>query len=72
MTIAQYLPQWLRSRLQKPAPQNVARASKKDRQVLPSLPKPQRAPIRLQDDDGLQGFGFIGACECPVPSTITK
>ena len=56
MTIAQYLPQWLRSRFRKPAPQNVVSVSKKDRQFLPTLPKPQRPPVRLQDDDSPPGF----------------
>jgi hypothetical protein len=56
MTIAQYLPQWLQSRLRKPAPQKVASLSKKDRQALPTLPKPQRPPIRFQDDDSPPGY----------------
>ena len=37
MIIAQHLPQWLRSRLRRPAPQNVENINKKDRQVLPTL-----------------------------------
>ena len=56
MTIAQYLPQWLQSWLHKSAPQKGKVASKKDRQVLPTLPQPQRPPVRLQDDDSPPGF----------------
>ena len=51
MTIAQYLPQWLRSRVRKPAPQKVASLSKKDRQALPTVPAPQQTPNQVQDDD---------------------
>jgi hypothetical protein len=50
MTIAQYLPQWLRSRWQKPAPHKARILSKKDRQILPTLPKPQHPATRFQDD----------------------
>jgi hypothetical protein len=50
MTIAQYLPKWLRTKLQKPAPQKLKTLSKKDRQVLPTLPKRPRSVIFSQDD----------------------
>ncbi len=50
MTIAQYLPQWLRSRLHKPSPRKVEVRSKKDRQALPTLPKPPRPPSQLDAD----------------------
>ena len=50
MTIAQYLPQWLQSRLHKPAPQKGKVASKKDRQVLPTVPKAQTRSSQLDDD----------------------
>ena len=56
MTIAQYLPQWLWSRVQKPDPQKARILSKKDRQILPTLPTPQRHPMRSQDDDGPPGY----------------
>ena len=56
MTITQYIPQWLRSRLQKPTPQKTRVLSKKDRQILPTLPKVERPPIRLQDDDSPPGY----------------
>jgi len=44
MTIAPYIPQWLQTRLHKPAPQKLETVAKKDRQVLPMLPKPKRPP----------------------------
>ncbi len=50
MTIAQYLPQWLQRRLHKSASQKAKVLSKKDRQVLPTLPKPPRTPSPLDDD----------------------
>jgi hypothetical protein len=56
MTIVQYIPQWLRNRWQKPAPQRSRTVSKKDRQVLPTLPKPKRPPPFWQDDDGTARF----------------
>ena len=55
MTIAQCLPRWLRSRLPRPVPQKLTTVNKKDRQVLPTLPKPERLPIRWQDDDSPAG-----------------
>ncbi len=55
-TIVQYVPKWLRGRLQKPTPPKSKTVSKKDRQVLPTLPNPQRPPVRLQDDDGPARF----------------
>ncbi len=51
MTIVQYLPQWLRSRLEKPAPQKPIAVNKKDRQVLPTLPKKPRSVIFAQEDN---------------------
>jgi hypothetical protein len=56
MTIAQYLPQWLRGKLQQPASQNARIPGKKDRQILPPVPKPQRPPVRFQDDDSFDRF----------------
>jgi hypothetical protein len=50
VTIVQYVPKWLRSRFQKPAPQNVPKLSKKDRQVLPTLPSLKRTSILFKDD----------------------
>ncbi len=51
MTIAQYLPQWLRSKPQKPASQDPENLTKKDRQVLPMVSKPDHAAIRSQADE---------------------
>ena len=56
MTIAQYLPQWLRSRWHKPAPQKLNSASKKARQVLPKLPKPQPIPAHAEDEESVARF----------------
>ena len=54
MTISQYLPQWLQSWLQswlhRSAPQKGKVASKKDRQVLPTVPKAQTRSSQLDDD----------------------
>ena len=49
-TIVQHIPQWLRGRLQKPAPQKLKTVSKKDRQVLPTLPKQTHSVIFSQDE----------------------
>jgi len=49
-TIVQYVPKWLRVRLQKPTPPKSRTISKKDRQVLPTLPKQSRSAIFSQDD----------------------
>ncbi len=51
MTIAQYLPRWLQSRLRKPAPPKAKVPGKKDWQVLPTVAKPPR-PLPQLDDDG--------------------
>jgi hypothetical protein len=56
MTIAQYLPQWLRGKPQKPALQHVRTPSKKDRQALPTVPKPERPQVRPQDDESAARF----------------
>jgi hypothetical protein len=49
-TIVQYVPKWLRKRLQRPAQPELKPQSKKDRQVLPTLPKQGRSVIFSQDD----------------------
>jgi hypothetical protein len=59
MTLTQYVPQWLRSRLQKPASQELKTVNKKDRQVLPTLPKSERPPTRFQDDDSPPGYRIV-------------
>ena len=44
-TIVQYVPKWLRVRLQKPAQSKSKTVSKKDRQVLPTLPSHMRSIV---------------------------
>jgi hypothetical protein len=73
MTIAQYLPQWLWSRWQKPAPQKARILSKKDWQILPTLPRPQRPATRFEDDAGPPGYPiYWRMCWVHVPSILTK
>jgi hypothetical protein len=48
--IVQFAPKWLRARLKKPAQPKSKTYSKKDRQVLPTLPKQSRSVIFSQDD----------------------
>ena len=50
MTITQYLPQWLQSRVRKSASQKAQMPGKKDRQVLRTMPKPPCPPSQLDDD----------------------
>ena len=49
-TLVQFVPKWLRQRLRKPAQPKPKTLSKKDRQVLPTLPKQGRSVIFSQDD----------------------
>ncbi len=49
-TIVQFVPKWLRARLQRPAPQYPAVVNKKKRQLLPTLPGQTRSVIFSQDD----------------------
>jgi hypothetical protein len=56
MTIVQYIPQWLRNRWQKAAPPKPKIVAKKERQVLPELPKPKGPPTLWQDDAGEARF----------------
>jgi len=49
-TLVQYVPKWLRVRLQKPPQPKLRTSSKKDRQVLPTLAKPPRPQSRLDAD----------------------
>ena len=58
-TIVQYIPQWLRSQLQRPAPRRITTANKKSRQVLPTLPKQKRPPIPWQDDSSPPGYRIL-------------
>jgi hypothetical protein len=59
MTIAQYLPRWLRSFARKPPPQRAARRSKKDRQVLPTLPNLKQPSTAFQDDQSPAGYRIL-------------
>ena len=54
MTITQYVPRWLRVRLRKPAPQITKPINKKERQILPTLPRTDS--VRLQDDNSPPGY----------------
>jgi len=49
-TIVQYLPKWLRVRLQKPTLQKPKPVSLKDRQVLPRLPNQARSAVFSQEN----------------------
>ena len=49
-TIVQLVPKWLRLRPQKPTQPKSKTVSKKDRQVLPTLPNQARSVIFSQDD----------------------
>ena len=49
-TIVQFVPKWLRARLQKPAPHEPTIINKKRRQLLPTLPNQTRSVIFSQDD----------------------
>ncbi len=49
-TIVQFVPKWLRGRLQKPTQPKPKTVSKKDRQVLPTLSNQTRSMIFSQDD----------------------
>jgi hypothetical protein len=49
-TIVQFVPKWLRARLQKPAQQKPVIVNKKKRQLLPTLPNQTRSVIFSQDD----------------------
>ena len=49
-TIVQFVPKWLRARLQKPTQPKSKTVSKKDRQVLPTLPNQTRSVAFSQDD----------------------
>ena len=60
MTMTQYLPTWLRSRFRKPAPLEVTRLSKKDRQVLPTLPNAKRPSILFENGEKPPGHKFRG------------
>jgi hypothetical protein len=59
MTITQYMPRWLRLKLRKATPQNVSSLSKKDRQVLPTLPKPRCFSSLFEGESGRALFRVL-------------
>jgi hypothetical protein len=48
-TIVQFVPKWLRARLQKPAPQKHTTQEKKKRQELPNLSKRAELSLHAQE-----------------------
>ena len=58
-TIVQFIPQWLRSRWQLDAAPQLKIRNKKDRQVLPTLPKQKRPPIPWQNDSSPAGYRVL-------------
>jgi len=57
-TIVQFVPQWLRARLQMPTPQKPVIANKKKRQLLPTLPS-QTSSVILSQDDSPAGYRVL-------------
>ena len=55
MTIAQILPRWLRRRPPPAAFRKTRPATKKDRQILPTLPFKTQPPARFQEDTSPPG-----------------
>jgi hypothetical protein len=49
-TIVQFVPKWLRVRLQKPAQPKPRTLNKKDRQILPTLPNANGAILFSADE----------------------
>jgi len=58
-TIVQFIPQWLRARRQRSTPRQIPDVNKKDRQVLPTLPKQERPPVSWQDDSSPAGYRVL-------------
>jgi hypothetical protein len=59
-TLVQFVPKWLRVRLQRPTQPKSKTVSKKDRQVLPTLPNTKRPPILFQDGQSPPGHQLRG------------
>ena len=57
-TLAQFAPKWLRNRVQKPAQPKSKPLSKKDRQVLPTLPKQSCSVLFSRDDSPAANRGL--------------
>jgi hypothetical protein len=60
MTIVQFVPKWMRVRLQKPTQPKPKTVNKKERQVLPTLPNTKRPSILFQEDQRLAGRQLRG------------
>jgi len=58
-TIVQFIPRLLRSRWQRDAAPQLTIKTKKDRQVLPTLPKEKRPPIPWRDDSSPAGYRVL-------------
>ena len=59
-TLVQYVPKWLRVRLQKPTPPKPKTLSKKDRQVLPTLPSTKCRSLLIHDGQSPPGRQLRG------------
>jgi hypothetical protein len=57
-TIVQFVPKWLRDRLQKPVQPKSKTLSKKDRQILPTLPKQSRS-VTFSRDNSPAGYRVL-------------
>jgi len=58
MTLIQYVPKWVRVRLKRPSQPKFKTVSKKNRQVLPTLPKETPAAI-YSEDESPAGFRLL-------------
>jgi len=58
-TLVQFVPKWLRERLRKPAQPKQKTLSKKDRQVLPTLPNLRQSSTAFQDDQSPAGYRIL-------------
>lgn len=56
ITLIPFIPQWLRRWRPKPVPPKSKIITKKDRQVLPTLPETTRPPKSWQEDTSPAGF----------------
>jgi hypothetical protein len=59
-TVVQFVPKWLRVRLQKPAQPKSKTLNKKDRQVLPTLPNANRPSILFSAGERPPGHQLRG------------
>jgi hypothetical protein len=59
-TLVQFVPKWLRQRLQMPTQPKPKTTSKKDRQILPTLPNARRPSPQFQDRERPAGHQLRG------------